>query len=35
MTPGSQKMFGTTYTGLSRAQGGLNQIILAGHYSDD
>jgi PIF1-like helicase len=35
LTPGARRMFGTTYTGITRARGGFNSIVLAGNYSDE
>jgi len=34
MTPGSRRMFGTTFTGFTRAKGGFGCVILADNYDD-
>ena len=35
MTPGTRRMFGTTFTGFTRARGGFDSIILADNTTDD
>jgi hypothetical protein len=35
MTPPNRRMFGTTFTGFSRAKGGLSSIVLAANFTNE